>query len=106
MEHIVQFAIGIDDQKIKDIIMGKAEKEIMATLTNDIRRHIFDKNYYGQPDEKFLSYWVKERVDKILSDSKTEIIELAAVHLADKLSRTKAVKEKVNEVLKGENPNA
>lgn len=40
MEHIVQFAIGIDDKGIKERIEKSAEKQIIERLYHDIARSL------------------------------------------------------------------
>lgn len=100
MEHIVQFGIGIDDEAIRKIIMEKAEKSILDDLKKqfrtDIDNQIFviDRGWYDKDYKKVdLQDWVKDLVMKTLEDNKEQIIEMASEKLADKMSRTKAVKE-------------
>lgn len=108
MEHIVQFGIGIDDEAIRKIIMEKAEKSILNDLKKDIRseiiREIFvcDSDWYGKERKIDLQDWVNVLVVKLLEDHKTEIIERASERLADKMSRTKAVKEAMAEKIREE----
>lgn len=109
MEHIVQFAISIDDDAIKKRITDSAEKQIKDELMQDIKssieREIFDM-YKGQWDAKEkkmgLQEWCKQLVVETIEKHKDEIIELAAEKLADKLSRTKIVKEAMLVKLTGE----
>ena len=107
MEHIVQFGIGIDDDAIREIVMKKAEKSIVEDLKKDIRseiiREIFvcDSDWYGKDYKRVgLQDWVNDLVVKLLEDHKTEIIERASERLADKMSRTKAVKEAMVEKIR------
>ena len=104
MEHIVQFGIGIDDEAIRKIIMEKAEKSILDDLKKQIRTDIdnqifvIDRGWYGKDYKKVdLQDWVKDLVVKTLEDHKTEIIERASERLADKMSRTKVIKEAMAE---------
>lgn len=94
-EHILQFAISIDDEAIRKAVMARAEKEIVKTITQNIEAHLFE-NRYGR------NIGLNERSEKIvedwLNDHKSEIIDKAAEHLADKLSRTKAAKEMLTAV--------
>ena len=100
MEHIIQFAIGIDDEAIRQRVIETAEKKIMETITFDVRKQIFQKHYYKQDKlTDDLQYWVEEKVEHILEDCKDAIIERAAEKLADKLSRTKKAKEALNDVV-------
>ena len=106
MEHIVQFGIGIDDDAIREIVMKKAEKSIVEDLKKDIRseiiREIFvcDYDWYGKERKIDLQDWVKDLVEKTLKDNKDQIIKMASERLADKMSRTKAVKEAMTEKIR------
>lgn len=100
MEHIVQFAIGIDDEAIKNRIKDTAEKQITEDITKQVRseieREIFE--FYKSPWEKNekiigVQEWVKKLVVEVLDKNEERIVSMAAERLADKLSRTKAIKE-------------
>ena len=109
MEHIVQFAIGIDDDAIKKRITDSAEKQIKDELMKDIKsaieHEIFDM-YRGPWDKEAkrigLQNWCKELVVQTLNKHEDKIVELAAEKLADKLSRTKAIKEAMAAKVAGE----
>lgn len=93
MEHILQFGINIDDNAIVKAVKEKAEKEIIAKLTNEVGAKIFDANRWSDGyDANHLSYWSEQLLVKMFEDHKTEIINAAAKMLADKLVRTKAGK--------------
>lgn len=103
MEHIFNIAINMDDEAIKAAVAQKAEKEIMANLTREVGRIIFESttsSYYGYNtnknnkgyDEHHLSSWSKMQFEKFLTEHKDEIISVAAKELTDRLSRTKAAK--------------
>lgn len=47
MEHIVQFAIGIDDDAIRERIVANAEKEIIKDLKQDVANKLFEAYYYN-----------------------------------------------------------
>ena len=110
MEHIVQFGIGIDDEAIRKIIMEKAEKSILNDLKKqiqtDVDKQIFviDTGWYGNSCKRVgLQDWVNDLVVKLLEDNKKQIIEMASEKLANKMSRTKAVKEAMTEKVREEN---
>ena len=101
MEHIVQFAIGIDDEAIVKRVTDSAEKQIVdglkAKYESEIEHQIFkfERSGWGSSTKMVkagLSDWVNELVIKLLEDNKEEIIERASEKLADKMSRTKAIK--------------
>lgn len=101
MEHIFNVTINMEDDRIKESVAQKAEKEIMANLTREVGRVIFQKSdpYYGRRADQdrgynanCLSDWAKMRFEQFLKDHKDEIIAGAAKELADRLARTKAAK--------------
>lgn len=94
MEHIVQFAIGIDDEGIKERITENAEKQIIKDIEQQVINKLFESRYYNRnADENSpLSDYSKRLIESFLEKHKEEIIEKAAVHLAEKLARSKAGK--------------
>lgn len=99
MEHIFQVAISMDDDRIKESVANKAEKEIMANLTKEVGQIIFEKTSYyeyGRNNKGYnpncLSNWAKMQFEQFLTDHKDAIIAGAAKELADRLARTKAAK--------------
>lgn len=97
MEHIVQFGITIDDNAIINTIVQKAEKSILDEIKDAIKKAMFKRGRYY--DETEVHTWIKDELDKFLENHKDDIISLASEKLADKLSRTKRVKDEVNKVL-------
>ena len=101
MEHIVQFGISIDDARITASIEANAEKQIVETITQEVRDKLFTNTYYNRHAKASdpLSDFTLGLVEDFLDKHKDAIIEKASVHLAEKLSRTKAAKALL---LKGE----
>ena len=98
MEHIVQFAIGIDDQGIKERIEKSAEKQIIERLYHDIARSLtWNTRWTEYPISSELEgafrRVAKESVDNVVNQNKDEIIKETATILADRIFRTKAAKE-------------
>ena len=94
MEHIVQFAIGIDDEAIKKNIAQHAEKTITERLLNDIEKIVFDTDSWtGTVYKSCASSFTERRFDKFLEDNREDILEIAGKYLADKLVKTKRGKE-------------
>lgn len=93
MEHIVQFAISIDDQTIAKRIEDNAEEQIIKQIEQQVRNGLFE-HYYGRDadEQSGLNRYSKEIVENFLEKHKEEILEKAAIHLSDKLVRTKAGK--------------
>lgn len=102
MEHILQIAIGIDDDAIVKRIEENAEKNITKELRDKVGGIMFGANTYSGKELDTFSRWTEGLFVKYLDDHKEEIIELAAKYLAEKLARTKAVREMTQDVAKGE----
>lgn len=98
MEHIVQFAIGIDDEAIRKRIEQTAEMQVVDSIKEDISERIFRK---GRWDETQLQAWVKDIVIEAVLEHKDDIIKEAASRLCEYMKRTKAVKEAVAGALAG-----
>lgn len=102
MEHILQFGINIDDDAIVKAITAKAEKMVIDELRGRVEKNIdeaiYNKGYYYKGDE--LKTWVKDEFVNFLESHKDDIISKASEKLANKLSRTRQVKEVVGDVLK------
>lgn len=100
MEHIVQFAIGIDDEAIVDRIQSNAEKVITEKLHKQVARCIFQSNYRGETFDR-LNDVAEQVLLRWLDSHKEELVKLASEVLADKMARTKAVKTAINNVVEG-----
>jgi 3-methyladenine DNA glycosylase/8-oxoguanine DNA glycosylase len=100
MEHIVQFGINIDDTSIRKAI----ENNVMNQVANQIRQDVI-KNLTGKKD--YTNYEYNEKMKQLiaattenfLQANREDIIEETAKKLAEKLSKTKAVKEMINNTL-------
>ena len=92
MEHIVQLAIGIEDEAIVKRVEENAEKNITKELRDKVGRVMFGVNYRGDEIDA-ITRWTESVFKEYLNEHKGEIVKLAAKCLAEKLSRTKAVKE-------------
>lgn len=95
MEHIVQFAVGIDDERITSTIEEYAMKEITKDLKQEVANRIFSC-YYGvnaNPKADKLSGFSERLIYQFLEDNSDFILSRAAELLAEKLARSKAGKE-------------
>lgn len=93
MEHVLNIGINIDDKAIENAAINQCAKQIMQ----DIQSSVID-DYYGNSKSNYhrrLKEMVQENIDKFCEDNKDIIIEGAINQLVEKLSRTKAVKEKL-----------
>lgn len=98
MEHIVQFAISIDDKTIRKRLEENAYEDICKQLVNEAKNDLPGKGYsgYRSVDWRFL---MEEALSNFIHKNKEEIIDAAAEKLKDSFLRTKAYREKMNEVI-------
>ena len=96
IEHIVQFGITIDDAQIKKTIEKNAMQQVVATFRNDIIKEMIGKNNYTKSDYS-AKMWnaINEQVETFLDENREEIIKMSSDKLAEKLAKTKKVKDMV-----------
>lgn len=92
MEHIVQFAIGLDDKAIVDRIKARAESIILDEIRNEAKNAICEPSPYGSSCKGIPTSYFDKKIELFMKENKDEIIEMAAKRLAERLSRTKAAK--------------
>lgn len=101
MEHIVQFAIGIDDNAIKKNLEESAVKQITKNIQADVETAMFNSRYsYGyrqqtDVDKNSPKEWVKDMVKDVIEANKDQIIGAAVAELTKNMMKTKVVKEAV-----------
>ncbi len=104
MEHIVQFAIGIDDDGIRRRIEESAEKQVLEDISTTVKDALFERRWGGGYER--YSYVVremaKEKVNEVIEENKEYILEQAYKLLADKLARSKAGKALLDELKESE----
>lgn len=91
MDHLVQFTISIDDAHIAQKVENEAAKAMQDEVLKICKSQIgIEANYWGdgQPGPA-----LKKAIDDFMSDNREEIINRAADKLAERLSKTKVVKE-------------
>lgn len=102
MEHIVQFAIGIDDEAIKKRIAESAEKQIVASIKEDVENIIFNYEYYsGKINKNNPKSWVEDLVKEVIEANKDQIIKGATEELARNMVKTKLVREAIAKEVEG-----
>ena len=97
MEHIVQFAIGFDDDGIRKRLEANAYDDILNKLVNEAKKSLsLDSSSFYQ-----RQHWesiVEDALHGYFDENKELIIDLAATKLAESYKRTKAYKEKMSNV--------
>lgn len=91
MDHLVQFTISIDDKHIAQMVEQKAAKTMEDEVLKVCKSYIgCERNYWGDNEPGPV---LKKAIEDFMKDNREEIIDKAADKLAERLSRTKAVKE-------------
>lgn len=104
MQHIVNVAFDFDDKKITDSIEAHVHKEVVDNITEEVKNVIFEQKWgyrkcYDDCNPAPLKRMIEDRVSEVLEENKDIIIDGAIKLLAEKLSRTKQVKEAVGELV-------
>lgn len=106
MEHIVQFAIGIDDDAIKKRIQESGYDDVIKSLTKDMKEQLSrgpyaDKSWSGDVTIDWKCV-VDYNMAKFLEENRDIIIEKAAKNLSESYKRTKKFKEHMAEIIEEE----
>lgn len=100
MEHIVQFAIGIDDNAIKKRIEDNAYNDIVEELIKEAKNSLpRARSFERGVNWRFI---VDDRLDRFLEENRDDIIDAAAEKLCESFKRTKVYKEKMTKVMDAE----
>ena len=92
MEHIVQFAINIDDKAIQNRIEEHAYSDVLDKLTKNAVDSVF-RNTSAYSRENMWKTMMGDALQSFLEERKDEIIDKAANMLADRFQRTKKYRE-------------
>lgn len=98
MEHIVQFAIGIDDETIQNRIEEHAYSDVLNKLTKNAVDSVFSHSSAYTRDIMWEGL-MGEALQSFLEERKDEIIDKAANMLADRFQRTKKYREAMAAVI-------
>lgn len=90
MEHILQFAISIDDEAIEE----KAYNKAVGIFLEDFKKKIYTEGYYAG-----LTETAQDAIKKAVDCYKDEIIDKAVQMLVKSIKNSKAWKEKFGEVM-------
>lgn len=91
MDHLVQFTISIDDAHIAQMVEKEAAKAMKDEILKVCKSQIgCEADYWGNSEPGPM---LKKALEDFMKDNREEIIDKAADKLAERLSRTKVVKE-------------
>ena len=92
MEHIVQFAISIDDEAVKKICEESAAKQIKDDILDF--SHGQDRwNNKRNPSPVHLTEMFQDEIKEYIKEHGDEIVSLAVAEVARNMMKTKQVKE-------------
>ena len=91
MEHILQFAISIDDEGIKSRIEESAVKQLSKDLSKETKNKIMDT--WGS-----LQWKIEELIKECVNQYKDEILESAVRSVSDSIKRSKKYREALAQV--------
>lgn len=98
MEHIVQFAINIDDKTIQNRIEEHAYTDVLDKLAKEAMDTVFaHTNAYSR--ENMWKTVLVGALQRFLEERKDEIIDKAANMLADRFQRTKKYREAMGDAI-------
>lgn len=95
MEHIVQFAIGIDDDAIRKRVIDCAYEDVVKHLMDEAKREVHLTHSYYRTKETWSGI-IDHALRDYFDENKEMIVNLAAEKLVESYKRTKAFKEKMS----------
>ena len=100
MEHILQFGVNIDDEAIVRNIENSIQKKVENAILQDVKQKIVgNENYSNWSYSKRIEGLIADAASNFFTENKDRIIELTSDKLVDKLAKTKAVKEMLNNTI-------
>lgn len=100
----VPVTIGVDEDKIAKEIESEVKEKVFRNIGDKVEEIITDSyrsRHSSNPYYTPLKNMVERAIKDVLTEKEDMIIDLAATKLADKLARSKAVKEKAKEIAEG-----
>ncbi|MFQ6189531.1 peptidase U32 [Bifidobacterium adolescentis] len=98
MEHIMQFAINIDDETIQNRIEEHAYSDVLNKLTKNAVDSVFSHSSAYTRNTMWEGL-MGDALQSFLEERKDEIIDKAANMLADRFQRTKKYREAMGDAI-------
>lgn len=95
----IPVTIGVDEEKIVKTIEKDVEDRVVENVTKEIKEIIYERTYYGKDTNEPLRQMIHSHIQSILQSKEEFIVSEAAAILAEKMIRTKAVKEAIKKVV-------
>jgi len=94
---IINIPINIDEDQFNKLVETDYERKIEDRIYKDIKKALEERSgYYSKRMTDGILALVDNRIDDLLKEHKDAIIDKAADKLAERLTRTKAAKELIN----------
>ena len=98
---VINIPVSIPDELWTNALAKDYETKVVDKLTEEVRKCLAEHDHYSYYSRdknvnRGIHDWVSNKIDDILKEYKSEIIDAAADKLAERLARTKAAKELVN----------
>lgn len=88
MEHIIQFGVNVDDERIEQTIIQNAANACISEI-----RKATSQYTCGQYSTTKLDLLFQSEIKKIIDENKDKIIENATNVVVERLMKTKAITE-------------
>lgn len=95
----VPVTIGVDEERIAQEIEKNVEDRVVARITNEVESIIYARSLYGRQTDGPLRDMITMEIGKCIEENEDLIVKEAAKILADKMARTKAVREATKNVV-------
>lgn len=95
MQHIINVAFDFNDEAVAKKIEENAERVVLGEIREQIEKYLFNNSKYYHLDKNRIEVISQGILEKLMEENKDRIIDLAVEKLAERLSRTKAAREKI-----------
>ena len=96
----VPVTIGINEKEIAKEIRENVEDRVVEKITKEIKGVIYKKEIYGSREtNEPLCKMIHSHISEVLEKNESLIVQEAAKALADKMIKTKAVKQAIKETI-------
>lgn len=95
MEHILQFAVSVDDDAIRRICEEKAAEQVIK----DVMEFSHESSYRQGRYSENLKLMFAEAIDEYIKEHADEIIKEAVQEVAKNMMKSKRVREALSSVI-------
>lgn len=97
----VPVTIGIDEEKIKKEIENDVKSQVITKISEEIINTMYKTQYptYRSEYNEPLRNMIESKIGEFIKENEDTIVKEAAKLLAERMARTKIVKEAIKEVV-------